>query len=134
MLWHPGLKFLIQNGVDVNVEICYGRRPVHLAVALGLVNVVEFPIDANCALFNPSHIPSLLQFALKLRGPQRQETLNLFVTALIHRHSRILNIAKKLLPNSSFSKLNIIEGQKKERRAPWIYEILTSHGVEVPKA
>ena len=134
VLWPIGLEILIDRGVNVNAEDHYGRRPVHLAIALGLIQSVELLITADCGLFTPSTNGSLLQYALRLDVSQTHRIIDLVVEALIDRHSRLLDLARDLLPGSSFSKLNIGDEQKKERNAPLIIERLISHGINIPEA
>lgn len=134
VLWPTGLRILIEKGANVNAEDHHSRRPIHLAVALGLADSVEYLIKADCALFTPPGHVSLLHSALNERNPEGQRILDLLVPVLINRHTRLLDLARELLPSSSFSELNIIRGQNKERYAPRIIEILTSYGISVPEA
>jgi hypothetical protein len=134
VLWPAGLKILIDKGVDVNVEDCHGRQPIHLAVALGHIRSVEYLINADCALSSPSHDLSLLQHAMKLRDPQRQQILEALVSGLTDRHTRLLDMASELLPSSSLSKLNIAKAKISERAAPDLIILLETHGISVPEA
>lgn len=112
----------------------YGRRPIHLAVVLGLTSSVDFLIEADCALFTPPGFPSLLGYALKLTGFERRYILNALIVALTDRHTRLIDKARSLLPSMTFSDFKIIEGRKKERQAPLIREMLLSRGFAVPEA
>lgn len=60
--------------------------------------------------------------------------INMIVEALIDRHSRLLDMARIFLTPSKLSKLNITKDQKRERHAPWIIDMLISHGIDIPEA
>lgn len=134
VLWPTGLKLLVERGVNVNPADTFGRRPIHLAVALGLTDSVRCLIGADCGLFTPSHDDSLLQHALDLEGPQRSQILDLLVPALIDRHKRLVELASSRLPPTLFFKLNLTPGKVHEQKAPSIIEALLSNGIDVPEA
>ncbi|KAI4212821.1 MAG: hypothetical protein LQ351_004523 [Letrouitia transgressa] len=134
VLWPEALKTLIERGANINKEDQYGRRPIHLAVALGLTRSVDCLLGADCALFTPPIHRSLLQHALLLDESERRYILDALIAALTDRHTRLIDRARSHLPSIIFSKFNIVEGHKKERRAPWIREVLLSRGFIVPKA
>jgi hypothetical protein len=134
VMWPFGLGILIEKGVDVNAEDHYGRRPIHGTVALGSVESVEYLIKADCALFTTTNKPSLLQLARNVRDrDKRWDVLDLPVTALINRHTRLLDLAEDLLLGSMFSKFQVRSISKSERSAPDLIELLVSHGICVPE-
>lgn len=71
--WPIGLKSLIDSGVHVNTEDYYGRRPIHLAAALGSTESVEYLLNADSGLFTPSTDFSLLQHALSFDSYENNE-------------------------------------------------------------
>ena len=133
VMWPTALKMLVERGSSVNVEDKYGRRPIHLAVALGLASSVDCLIGADCALFTPPDHRSLLETAMMLTGSERRHILDALTVALNDRHTRLIDRAISLLPGLDFSEFNIVEGQKKERLAPRIREVLLSRGFTVPE-
>jgi hypothetical protein len=134
VLWPFGLRVLIDKGVNVNVEDHYGRRPIHLAVGLGHAQSVDHLISADCALSGLPSGVSLLQIALGLLHPNKQQIVDSVVAAVIDRHTRLLDMAIEFLPPSSFEKLGTNHEKKVERCAPHVIETLESRGVGIPKA
>ncbi|KAF2197110.1 hypothetical protein GQ43DRAFT_223224 [Delitschia confertaspora ATCC 74209] len=134
VLWPTGLKILIDKGANINPKDKRGRRPIYLAVVQGVAESVKHLIDADCAVYSPGNDDSLLQHALKLESPRREHILDLLSAALIDRHTRLIEMARELLPDSVFLQLNISEGQINERYAPRISEVLISHGINIPEA
>jgi hypothetical protein len=134
VLWPPGLKILLQKGVDANTEDFYGRRPIHIAVALGLVESVECLISADCALYSPKTMPPLLQTAQMLLDPTRQRVFDLVSAALIDRHTRLLQWASSRISHMMMSTLCASAGKIRERIAPRLIEMLASHAIDVPDA
>ena len=134
VMWPTALRLLMERGVNVNHEDTYGRRPIHLAVALGLTESVRCLLGADCALFTPSHDDSLVRHALYSHTPQRSQILDLLIPAMIERHMRLMDLAGSHLPPSLFSKLNVTPGQFHEQKAPSVLAVLLSNGIEVPGA
>jgi ankyrin repeat protein len=134
VLWPAGLRMLLDRNVYVSPEDTYGRQPIHLAVALGISESVQYLLSADCGLFTPPRDRSLLQHALMLPSPQQSEILHLLIPALIERHTRLMDMAVMVLPSFILSKLNLASGQRHEQRAPSIIEALISHGVDIPRA
>lgn len=132
--WPKALKKLIAKGANINVQDEHCRRPIQLAVALGLTASVECLIGADCALYTPPSHKSLLQNALILKGLERGRILNALIAALSNRHQRLIDKARSCLSSSIFSEFGIIEGQKKEVNAPWIRQELLSRGYTIPEA
>jgi len=131
VLWPIGLKMLVGRGVDVNIEDNYGRRPVHLAVALGIDESVRCLLNADCGLFTPAEDCSLLQYALRLNESQ---ILLQIIQALRDRHTRLQDMAMSLLPRSVSAKLELTPGELQEQCAPSIMETLLSWGIDFPPA
>lgn len=134
VLWPVGLNLLVDRGVHVNPEDSHGRRPIHLAVTLGIADSVRCLLRADCGLFNPPHDESLLQHALRLEDTQRSQILDLLIPALIDRHTRLLDLANSHLPPAVFVKLGLTPGQLHEQKAPFIIEMLLSYGIDVSEA
>ncbi|CAN9330023.1 unnamed protein product [Alternaria alternata] len=134
VLWPTGLKMLLDRGVLVNPEDIYGRRPIHLAVVLGITDSVRYLLAEDCGLFTPPSGDSLLQFALRLKEPEKSQILRLLVPALIDRYKRLQNMASRFLPPSIFSKFELAPGQSREQKAPSMIETLIAHGIDVPQA
>ena len=134
VLWPAALEALIERGANVNVEDQYRRRPIHLAVVLGLAGSVDCLIGADCALFTPPEFRSLLESALTLTEFERRHILDALIAALTDRHTRLIDRARSHLPSIIFSAFNIIEGRKQERQAPRIREVLVSQGFTVSEA
>ena len=133
ILWPEALKMLIGRGANINIEDQYRRRPIHLAVGLGLSNSVDCLLEADCALFTPSETGSLLKNALKLTGFERHHILDAVIAALADRHERLIERARSLLPSIIFSGFKIIDGRKKEQQVPCIREALLTRGFTVPE-
>ena len=134
ILWPEALKMLIGRGANINIEDQYRRRPIHLAVGLGLSSSVNCLLEADCALFTPPGTGSLLKNALKLTGFERRHILDALIAALADRHGRLIERARSLLPSIIFSAFNIIDGRKKEQQVPCIREALLTRGFTVPEA
>jgi hypothetical protein len=135
VLWPIGLRILVNKGVDVDVEDDYGRRPIHLAVALGVPDSVRCLLNADCGLFTPADNDSLLQYALNLDDAQERLSMSFqLIQALSDRHTRIKNLANSCLPPSVFSTLGLAPHGLQEQRASSITEKLLSHGIDVPSA
>ena len=134
VIWPAALKTLIARGANTNVQDRYCRRPIHLAVALGLTRSVDYLIEADCALYTPPGHRSLLQNALMLNGFGARHILDALIAALTDRHQRLLDKAKSCLPRRVFPRFGIIKGQKEELKALWISQELLSQGFTVPKA
>jgi hypothetical protein len=122
VLWPPGLKILLQKVVNVNPEDSHRRRPITIAVALGLFDSMELLISADCALHQPSHPHTmgnhtLLQIALRLPLSMRQRMFHRIASALAHRHLRLLHLARSQLPYPRFSKLCASENPTREHNA-----------------
>jgi hypothetical protein len=128
------LKILIERGVNVNAEDSYGRRPIRLAVALGLAESVQILLSVDCGLYTPLCDYSLLQDALVLQVPRKECILNMIVVALTDRHTRLLNMARTSLPFFKFSGIPSAKGEKLETYAPDIMSLLLSHGIHLPEA
>jgi hypothetical protein len=118
----------------VNAEDCYGRRRIHLAVALGVAESVQLLLNADCGLYTPPQDYSLLQHALVLECAQKQHILDMLVAALNDRHTRLLDMARTLLPCVTFPGISLVSGKKMESYAPEIMCLLLSHGIEIPEA
>ncbi|KAI4707096.1 hypothetical protein J4E89_008035 [Alternaria sp. Ai002NY15] len=131
VLWPIGLRILVERGADVNIEDNYGRRPVHLAVALGIDESVRCLLNADCGLFTPAEDYSLLQYALQL---DESQILLQIIQALRDRHSRLRDMAISHLPRSVSARLELTPGELQEQRAPSIMETLLSWGIDVPPA
>ena len=135
VLWPVGLRMLMERGVNVNIEDDYGRRPIHLAVASGLVESVRLLLNADCGLFTPAEDYSLLQYALELGEKDEESQILLQVSqALYDRHNRLREMAISHLPPSISDNLNSILGVPQEQHAPFIMETLVSHGIDIPSA
>jgi hypothetical protein len=134
VLWPVGLKILLRKGVDVNPTDDYGRAPIHIAVALGLLDSVEQLINADCALYSPKSKLTLLQIAMRLPDPSRQRIFDLVAAALTDRHLRLQHQAILLLPHVKISGLCASESEIRERSAPRLIELLGSHAFDVPEA
>ena len=134
ILWPEALKMLIERGANINIEDHYRRRPIHLAIALGLTSSVDCLLGADCALYTPRYTRSLLQNVLELNEFERRHILDALIAALADRHRRLIERARSLLPSIIFLGFNIIDGRKKERRVPCIMEALLSRGFTVPEA
>jgi len=135
VLWPTGLKMLMKRGVDINIEDNHGRRPVHLAVALGIVESVQCLLNADCGLFTPAEDYSLLQYALfSCEEGADSQILFQLIQALCDRHTRLRDMAISHLPPSVSAKLELTLGELQERRAPLIMETLLSYGIDVPPA
>ena len=135
VLWPIGLRVLVGRGVDVNAEDNYGRRPIHLAVALGIFDSVRCLLDADCGLFTPAQDYSLLQYALKLSDDHKRSQISLeLIQAFCDRHTRIRDLAESCLPTSIFSRLGLVQLELQEQLAPSITERLLSHGIHIPPA
>ena len=140
VLWPEALKMLIERGANINIEDRYRRRPIHLAVAMGLTSSVDCLLEADCALFTPPNTESLLQNVLRVTAFEQQHILDnqrildAVIAALADRHRRLIERARSLLPSTVFLGFNIIEGRIKERQASCISEALLSRGFTVPEA
>jgi len=135
VLWPAGLKKLVQREVDVNIEDDFCRRPIHLAVALGLTESVQCLLDADCGLFTPADDLSLFQYALNSPYEEQMSGMMLRLTrALADRHTRLINLANRSLPPSVFDKLGLATSGIQEQRAPLIIQKLVSHGIDIPPA
>jgi ankyrin repeat protein len=132
--WTHSLRILIDKGVDLNPEDSFGRRPIHLATALGLDEAIELLIIADCSLYSPGYQEDVLQHALHLEDPSRERVVHLITAGLTDRHSRLLEHARTLLPPTIFSKLEMNDREVADVHAPRIIEMLTSHGIHVPDA
>ena len=135
VLWPTGLRMLVGRGVDVNTEDNYGRRPIHLAVALGIVDSVECLLKADCGLFTPAEDCSLFQYALMLYSEEEKSRVVFQIIQALHdRHIRLRDRALSYLPPSVSAKLDLTLGELQEQRAPSIMETLISYGVNIPPA
>ena len=134
VVWPTALKALIERGANVNVGDQWGRRPIHLAVALGLPTAVDYLLRADCALFTPASARSLLESALTLVGSEKRQILDALVIALADRHTRLIDIARSYLPTCTFSGFELIGSRKKERQAPRLRETLLARGFTTPAA
>ena len=135
VLWPIGLRILVERGADINIEDDYGRRPIHIAVALGIEESVRCLLNADCGLFTPAEDFSLLQYALISRDEDKDsEVLIQLIQALCDRHTRLQDLTCSHLPLSVSAKLDFTPGELQEQRASWIVETLLSHGVDVPPA
>jgi len=132
--WPSGLKILIEKRVNINAEDHCGRRPIHFAISQGSVESVKLLIEADCALFTPKNVMSLLHFAWGRIESNGQHLLDLLVPALINRHTRLLDLAEDLLPGSIFSKFQTRTVPKSARNAPDLIELLVSQGICIPEA
>ena len=135
VLWPTALGMLVERGVDLNIEDNNGRRPIYLAVALGIIDSVRYLLNADCGLFTPAEDCSLLQYALNLRDEKkRSDILPQLTRALTDRHTRLIDLANLCLPPSVFDKLGLAPNGLQEQRAPSIIERLLSHGIDIPPA
>jgi len=135
VLWPTGLRMLVGRGVDVNIEDNYGRRAIHLAVALGIVDSVRCLLKADCGLFTPTDDCSLLHYAQMLHEEdEKSQILSQLIQALCDRHNRLRHMAISHLPPSVFTNLKLTLGELQEQRAPLIMETLLTYGVDIPPA
>ena len=106
--WPWALQHLLKEDADVNVVEYCGRRPMHLAVATGYLELVVLLLQADSALESPT--VSLLQLALQLKdSEQRDIIIPAVVDALVNRHSRLLQPGRAVLPQGLLSALEISE-------------------------
>ncbi|TGO46126.1 hypothetical protein BOTNAR_0612g00060 [Botryotinia narcissicola] len=110
--WPQALEKLLDNGVDVNVEDHYYRRPIYLAVALGFSKAVNILIQADCTLAtaNSPWGPSLLQASLMLCSSEFDTVVD------------------------SVFYLGIVQGTMVEEIVPEIKHAMLLHESQIPKA
>lgn len=133
VLWPAALSRLILAGVDVNVQDKFERRPIQLAVAMGVVESVQMLIKADCSLATSHSHRSLLQESLLFREKhEREQIFSLIVQGLINRHTRLLNIAMAVLPPSTKLIKSIIPGQLQQSLITEITEIILGLGHQIP--
>ncbi|KAI4869398.1 hypothetical protein F4820DRAFT_407287 [Hypoxylon rubiginosum] len=133
-MWPSALQQLISAGADVNCEDDYGRRPIHLAVALDEILAVEM-LKADCALITPENTYSLLQLALDHQFGYRQgriEIPNLVIDGLIDRHERLRNLAFSVLPDSSPVRQRLSDSCLIESLAPTVIHELRKNNISIP--
>ncbi|KAF7944676.1 uncharacterized protein EAE97_005309 [Botrytis byssoidea] len=110
--WPQAREKLLDNGVDANVEDHYHRRPIHLAVALGLLKAVNILIQADCTLAtaNSPWGPSLLQASLMLCSSE----FDTVVDSVVY--------------------IGIVQGTMVEEIVPEIKHAMLLHESQIPKA
>lgn len=133
VIWPAALCHLILAGAIVDVEDNFGRRPIQLAVAMGVVESVRMLIEADCSLATPHSHHSLLQESLLVEDkPKGTRISNLIVQGLIDRHTRLLNIAMAALPPSSKLARSINPGKLQQSLIPDITKELFGLDHKIP--
>ena len=131
--WPVGLRHLIQAHVDVNAKDHNGRRPIHLAIALGAHESVELLSEADCALAPCFDGQSVLNLALRSRIRQKA-IIETITKAFINRHKRLRELALSVLSLEQAQRLHIAEGGLCERTAVLIHKEFSACGIHVPSA
>jgi hypothetical protein len=127
----------------MNAADNHGRRPIHLAVELGVCSSVQALLQADCALYTPVYYHLLSKELSVLHcgchpwipTAEIHAMIEAVVAAIIDRHKRLNILAESLLTEESkvsinLSRCNAID----ERKATMIRKLLLSKGYKVPAA
>lgn len=133
VIWPTALCRLIIVGALVDVQDNLGRRPIQLAVAMGVVESVRILIEADCSLATSNSHRSLLQESLLVEDKETGMRIsNLIIQGLIDRHTRLLNIAMAVLPPSSKLAKSINPGKLQPSLIPDITKEMLGLGHQIP--
>ena len=123
--------------MNVNCEDQYGRRPIHLAVSLQVLESVNILLEADCALYTPPSFRGLLQLALTICPGTNLTYTHRIATvvtrAIIDRHTRLNEFASTVLLNSPAEML-LSRCMLRESSAPLLIQEIRGLGYEVPAA
>lgn len=135
VFWPTALRRLILAGVDINVQDETERRPIQLAVAMGIVGSVKLLIEADCSLNTSDSHPSLVQECSQLKKQNTREQIStLIIHGMINRHRRLLSLASAVLPPSSQLFKLIVPGTLQQSLVTMMMEEMSCLGHEIPTA
>ena len=142
--WPYALNILLRKGANINAADHHGRRPIHLAVELGVCSSVQALLQADCTLYTPVSYPPLLYKALSILHlgnnlwiptVEIHAMIETVVSAIIDRCKRLRNLAEILLDEETKVSINLSrDNALDERKATMIRKLLLSNGHEVPAA
>lgn len=133
MVWPTALRRLILAGVDINVQDKAERRPIQLAVAMGVMESVDLLIEADCSLNTSDSSLGLLQeCSLLEKQDTREQISTLIVHGMINRHTRLLSLASAVLAPSSQLFKSIVPGKLQQSLVTMVMKEMSCLGHEIP--